>query len=196
MPKQKTSKQEILKAAFELLRRQGLQKMNARNVAEQAGCSVQPIYSYFSGMEELMDGLFEDCRRYLYRFIAERSDPKRLFRSVGRCHVAFAEEEKNLFQFLFLSPYMRANTFEDFYRKWAVGGVTQEIEAGLGLSKAGAERLYMSMMLYTHGIACLIATDAAHVTFEEIHPRIDFAFRSFFHQIKQEEAEKNETDHP
>ncbi|MVB10975.1 Bacterial regulatory proteins, tetR family [Caprobacter fermentans] len=187
MPKQKTSKEEILRAAFRVLREQGAGELNARRIAEEAGCSVQPIYSYFGGMEELMTQLFEGCRRYLYRFIEERSNPEQRFQSAGKCHLAFAKEEKNLFRFLFLSPYMKANTFEEVYRQCAVNGVTQEIKSTLGLTEAGARRLYMSMMIYTHGIACMLAAEAANLPFEDIHPQVDFAFFSFLNQIRKEE---------
>lgn len=190
MPRQKTSKEEILRAAFQLLREQGADVLNARKIAEQAGCSVQPIYSYFGGMEELINDLFEEARRYLSRFFTEHSDPKRLFQSAGKCHVMFAQEERNLFQFLFLSPYRRVDTFEEFYRSWAIKGVVREISTACGTSETGSEHLYMSMMLYTHGIACLIATGAAKIPFEDIHAQIDFAFFSFLNQIRKEESGK------
>ncbi|QNK39409.1 TetR family transcriptional regulator [Caproicibacter fermentans] len=37
MPKQKTSKEEILRAAFRVLREQGAGELNARRIAEEAG---------------------------------------------------------------------------------------------------------------------------------------------------------------
>ena len=43
MPKQKITKEMILDAAFTLLRTKGHEAVNARSIASQAGCSVQPI---------------------------------------------------------------------------------------------------------------------------------------------------------
>ena len=54
MPKQKITQEMILDAAFTLLRTQGHEAVNARSIATQAGCSVQPIYSCYANMSELM----------------------------------------------------------------------------------------------------------------------------------------------
>lgn len=43
----------ILNAAVRITEEQGIDKLNARNLAEKLGCSVQPIFRVYSGMEEL-----------------------------------------------------------------------------------------------------------------------------------------------
>lgn len=186
MPRQRITKQVILNAAFELTREQGFEQVNARNVAKKAGCSVQPIYSYFSNMQDLMDNLFVCAQEYLNQYIDAHADKQNYFASIGHCHISFAMEEKSLFRFLFLSPYVRANGIEGIYQKYEINDVTQFIQAKFGFNESAAKELYLSMMIYTHGIACMLATDAAHISFDEIHPKVDFAFRSFLSQIKKE----------
>ena len=53
MPKQRITKDMVVEAAFELAREGGMEQVLVKNIAEKLGCSVQPIYSYCSNMEEL-----------------------------------------------------------------------------------------------------------------------------------------------
>lgn len=188
MPKQKITQEMILDAAFSLAREDGFACVNARSIAKRIGCSVQPIYSYLGNMGELMSCLYEFAYQYYNRYVETNADKQHYFESIGVCHISFAKEEKHLFHFLFLSPYLQAGSFKDVYKKYGRPDVMQSIQDTLGLAKSEAEQLYMDMIIYTHGIACLIATDAADITFEEVEPKIDFAFSSFLLQLRKEKT--------
>ncbi|TQI66328.1 TetR/AcrR family transcriptional regulator [Clostridium sp. KNHs216] len=188
MPKQRITQEEILKTAFSLLRKEGLEKVNARTIANWIGCSVQPIYSYFSNMEELMNRLYDCAGQYLNEYVDANADKQHYFESIGKCHIFFAKEEKHLFRFLFLSPYTRVESLRDLYKKHGRADVTQIIQNSLGLSLSDAEELYTNMIIYTHGIACLIATDAANITYEEIHPKVYSAYLAFLSQLRKEKV--------
>ncbi len=189
MPKQKITAEEILDVSLELIREQGYEKINARNIAQRMNCSVQPIYSCFGNMEGLMQQLFLHVKKYLDRYVDAHADRRNYFESIGRCHIGFASDEKFLFRFLFQSPYIKASSIEDIYRMYSRVDVTQDISSTLDLSKENAEKLYTHMMVYTHGIACMIATDAVYFSFEDIHAKIDFAYRSFLQYIKEKNNE-------
>ena len=79
MPKQKITKEMILDAAFTLLRTKGHEAVNARSIASQAGCSVQPIYSCYSNMPELMEELFVYTQQYLTEYVEKNADKNLLF---------------------------------------------------------------------------------------------------------------------
>lgn len=191
MPKQKITAEEILDTSLELIREQGYENVNARSIAQKMNCSVQPIYSCFGNMEGLMQQLFSHVKKYLDRYVDAHADRGSYFESMGRCHIGFASDEKFLFRFLFQSPYVKASSIEDIYRMYSRVDVAQDISSTLGLSKENAEKLYTHMMVYTHGIACMIAADAVHFSFEDIHAKIGFAYWSFLQYIKEK---NNETD--
>lgn len=46
MPKQRITKEMVVDAAFEIARKDGIEKATVKTIAEKLGCSVQPIYSY------------------------------------------------------------------------------------------------------------------------------------------------------
>ena len=52
-PKTKVSKEEILSTAVNLVRNDGENALNARNIARSLGCSTQPRFSNFINMDEL-----------------------------------------------------------------------------------------------------------------------------------------------
>lgn len=189
MPKQKITAEEILDASLELIREQGYEKINARSIAQKMNCSVQPIYSCFGNMEGLMQQLFSHVKKYLDHYVDTHANRSRYFESIGRCHIGFASDEKFLFRFLFQSPYIKASSIKDIYQMYSRVDVAQDISAKLGISEENAEKLYTHMMVYTHGIACMIAADAVHFSFEDIHAKIDFAYWSFLKNIKEENNE-------
>ena len=84
----------ILDAAFTLLRTKGHEAVNARSIASQAGCSVQPIYSCYSNMPELMEELFVYTQQYLTEYVEKNADKNYYFASIGRCHIGFARGRK------------------------------------------------------------------------------------------------------
>jgi len=186
MPKRKITREIIMDAAFSLIRETGISAVNARNIADKVGCSVQPIYTCFSNMEELIGHLYEHAYRYYNAYVDKNSDRKRYFESIGKCHISFAKEEKHLFCFLFLSRYLRAASLSDIYRKYGRSDVMRHIQDSVGLERTKAEELYMNMIVYTHGIACLLATDAADISSDEIRQKVDFAYWSFMSELGKE----------
>ena len=43
MPKQRITKDMIVDVAFEIARRSGMEKVMVKSIADELGCSVQPI---------------------------------------------------------------------------------------------------------------------------------------------------------
>ena len=106
-PKVKITKDEILKAALGIVRKGGAQALNARALADALGCSTQPVFSNYPGMDELRADVeraaYELYREYLAAG-AKRSDvPK--YKAFGLAYIEFAKEERELLlYFRVLSP--------------------------------------------------------------------------------------------
>ncbi len=180
MVKQRLTRTEILDAALALLREEGESALTARAVARQANCSVQPLYSLFGDMPGLAAALFEHARAWVANYNREHVAGSNPFASNGRAHLALARDEKHLFHFLYLSPHMQVDSFEELYRSVSMDGVEEFIQKRSGLSVDKAHELYLNMIIYTHGIASLIAVDAAEFGDEELEIRMDAAFRAFY----------------
>ena len=102
MPNLKITREQVIRAAAEAVRKGGTAGLNARSVAGELGCSTQPVYSQFKGMAELKRALKEEAVR-LYRekieaYISESGRSR--YEAFGMGFVKFAREEKGLFRFL------------------------------------------------------------------------------------------------
>ena len=49
-PKVKITKEDIIKTSLELIKKYGVESVNARAIAKELNCSTQPIFSNFSSM--------------------------------------------------------------------------------------------------------------------------------------------------
>ena len=100
MPRTQIPKEAILKAALRKLIRDGYSSLNIKSIAEEIGCSTQPISWHFGNMETLRRALAEFALNYanekMYRGGKQGMDA---FFHVGRAYIEMAFDEPNLFQF-------------------------------------------------------------------------------------------------
>ena len=100
----KISKDMILDAAFEIVRKDGMEKLSNRELANKLNCSIRPIYYQFENVEEMQKELYLKIEQYFYKFILENmveEIPK--YKQVGINYIKFAKKEKKLFQTLFMT---------------------------------------------------------------------------------------------
>ncbi|MGI6216398.1 MAG: TetR/AcrR family transcriptional regulator [Coriobacteriales bacterium] len=179
MPEVKFSEEGVLDSALELIRKHGYRTLSARSIAKAAGCSVQPLYSRFGGMDGLMRALYEHARKWVIEYNKKNAgEACNSFASNGRSHIRLAQEERNLFEFLYLSPYMPADSIDVLFESVSQPGVLEGIAKRGGVDKGRARELYVNMIVYTHGLASMIACGASFSD-DELEPLMDNAFYAF-----------------
>ncbi len=165
-PKIKITKKDIIKTALELIRKNGADALNARNVAAALDCSTQPVFSNFATMEELRkavtEGAYNEYLRYLKREAESGEYPE--YKSYGMAYIRFAKEEKELFKLLFMSDRTGADTSpsEDF--KEAV----QMIMKTNGITYEKAMLIHLEIWTCVHGIGVMLATSFLSLEWELI----------------------------
>lgn len=178
MPKQIISKETILNAVLEMTRKDGFDSVNARSVAEFTGRSVQPIYSYFENMEDLKETFYRRAMEFYEGFIRENSDMLDLER-MGIANVRFAKEEPNLFRLLFLSKLEGLNGLSGLFDRMGNDAATDRLKEKLKITKESAREIYLMLMIFTHGIATMVATDSVKISDAEIAERVRSAYAAF-----------------
>ncbi|WP_283170033.1 TetR/AcrR family transcriptional regulator [Curtanaerobium respiraculi] len=182
MPYERFTEQGVLDAAMDLLREKGYEALTARAVAERVHCSVQPIYRQFGNMDGLMEALYQHACAWVTNYNRKHAEVEgNQFASNGRAHIRLAQDEPQLFTFLYLSPYMRVRGADDLYELGAQPGVLETIEKHLGLNEDAARGLYLDLIVYTHGIASLIA-EGAEFPEEDLARMMNGAFFAFLHE--------------
>lgn len=96
-PKFKFARDDIVAAAFAIVRRSGWPALTTRALAASLGASARPIYSFFQSISELEEEVVKQAVDLLHRYMArERTgDP---WHDHGIGYVLFAMQEKALFR--------------------------------------------------------------------------------------------------
>ncbi len=89
--------EQILDAAFELVRRDGLQSLTARAVAREVGCSTQPVYRAWQSMEQLRAAVVERAERLCVQYLTSNPGDEQPFLQVGLGNLRFARDEPELY---------------------------------------------------------------------------------------------------
>jgi AcrR family transcriptional regulator len=91
------SREEIIEAAFQLVRQQGWSGFSVQAVAKEIGGSTMPIYSQFQNVRELEDAVCLKAMELLKeRMLEERTGDIWIDQAIS--YVRFAQEEKYLFR--------------------------------------------------------------------------------------------------
>ena len=161
--KKQITKQQIFDAALDMLSTQGSASLNARALAKKLGCSTQPIYLAYSGMNELSAELLVACKNVLGEYLAqEKRDGIFLSQFVG--YVRFAYEKPNLFKFVYFDNKY-ANTEAD--RAYVEHTVEAIMKAG-GYDKNTATRFYFEAWMVMHGVASQLAFGFSDMNWDEV----------------------------
>lgn len=179
MPKQTVDKNEILKIALEMTRENGFECVNARSVAKRMGYSVQPIYSYFKNMDDLRQALYGAAMQFYNEFIYSRVDKNNVLESMAKANVAFAKYETNLFKLLFFQKLNGLNSFNDIYEWMGDKQATKQLAEKLLLSEQKIKDVYIMLIVFTHGVATMIATGGANISDEESAEILEKAYNAF-----------------
>ena len=99
------TKDYILKAAYELVEKEGFTNFTARNVAKKMGVSTQPIYLEFENMQDLKTILIEDIFTELKQsiFVQEHTGDKLVDICIN--YIDFSQKKPKLFISLFVDEY-------------------------------------------------------------------------------------------
>ena len=173
------SKDMILDAAFEIVRKDGMEKLSNRELASKLKCSIRPIYYQFENVEEMQKELYLKIEQYFYKFILDnmvKEIPK--YKQVGINYIKFAKKEKKLFQTLFMTDV--GLTPDAFVSK--AGEDYKEIEKFIKISANIKEEdikdFHTKMWIFCHGIATLVANDTIKLTDNQIQDLLSCEFQA------------------
>lgn len=165
-PKVKVTKEDIVNVSLELVRKNGVDAINARAIASALNCSTQPLFSNFESMEELQATVGSAAYDLYLDFIRVEVESEKYpqYKAFGMAYIRFAREEKELFKFLF----MRDRTEDDTSPTADFEQSVQIIMENTGLSREKAMFMHLEMWIAVHGIATMHATSFLTLDWELI----------------------------
>ena len=153
--KKQITKEMILDVALKLLKEKGYDAVNINQLSKELGCSTQPIYLSFSGMENLREELLPLAVKAFETYMKNNSNDG-LIDLYELNYIRFAKEEPRLFCFLF----MRANAFSEI-KQALVPVIEQSVKKLMStyhICYEEADILHDQLWMHAHGIASMIAT--------------------------------------
>jgi len=91
------AEKDIVQAALQVIREEGLANMSARKVAERLGSSTAPVYHVFKSMDALAEAVFKELKAMALQYMSV-AYTDRHFLNIGMGFAIFAREEPGLFR--------------------------------------------------------------------------------------------------
>lgn len=155
-PKQRFSPQDVIEAAYKVVRKQGWEGFSARTIANELGSSTRPIYDYFSSMENIEAEVVNKALGHFIHFLSrEKTGDIWLDQALG--YVLFASEEKNLFRCI--NDQKHTPFQKQFARRhWEeLGEKLSEDDRFKDLPDEKIHKIRAARWVMIHGLACLIS---------------------------------------
>lgn len=159
-PKAKVTREMILDASFEVIRRSGHENLNARTISEHLGCSTQPVLYSFKTVDEIREAVYEAADRYHTEFISPKESDENPMLALGLNYVRFGHEEKNLFRFLFQTNKFGGKDIGAVMCDPGLSGILDIMAEGLQTDKEQAREMFLTFFCVAHGMASLLANNS------------------------------------
>ncbi len=173
MPKIKFTKNDILNAAYDVMKQNGIKHISARRIAEKFKGSTAPIYANFSTIDELKKEVIRMAEEKLNEYLYHDYTGRELF-DAAMGFIKFARDEKELFRAIFLDA---AEGFSDLFDKTMRVLLKEEIvlksfpKLSFTQAKDGIERLWVH--LFGYATLVFVSTNPENETNEVIEDKIN-----------------------
>ena len=164
-PKTKVTRDMIVSAAVEVARQSGIGSVNARTVAAQLHCSTQPVMYHFSTIDSLKRATYKRVDQLHSEYLKNTPLGQDPILGIGLNYIRFAVEEPQLFRFLFQSGYAEEKSLLEMVDSEELVPVLEAMREGAGLSLRKTRNVFITVALFAHGYASIIANN--HLEYDE-----------------------------
>ena len=146
----------VLHAACELMRREGMDALNARAIAKELGGSTQPIFRLFTNMEDLhRELILYVARQFQAHAEADMAQSDSPYIQLCTTYLLYGRDEPELFKLLFMRDRVSEGQYSDQTNFDLVFNI---IKKETPLDDETALRFFERTWLFIHGLAVCIAT--------------------------------------
>ncbi len=191
-PKAKFTREQIVETALRLVERDGATALTARTLGAGLGSSARPVFTVFASMDEVQAAVAQAARSVYAEYVENGLRERPAFKGVGTAYIKFAVERTELFKLLFMSGRSVAPDIDSVLNviDGCADKIRRSITDGYGVSRDIADKLYVHLWIYTHGIATLIATGVCRFTDREISDMITEVFKGMYEKLTAKESDK------
>ena len=155
-PTVRFTRDAVLHAACQLMRREGMEALNARAIAKELGGSTQPIFRLFPNMEELhRELILYVARQFQAHAEADMAQSDSPYIQLCTTYLLYGRDEPELFKLLFMRDRVSDGQYSDQTNFDLVFNI---IKKETPLDDETALRFFERTWLFIHGLAVCIAT--------------------------------------
>lgn len=155
-PTVRFTRDAVLNAACQLMRREGTEALNARAIAKELGGSTQPIFRLFTNMEDLhRELILYVTRQFQAHAEADMAQSDSPYIQLCTTYLLYGRDEPELFKLLFMRDRVSEGQYSDQTNFDLVFNI---IKKETPLDDETALRFFERTWLFIHGLAVCIAT--------------------------------------
>lgn len=155
-PTVRFTRDAVLHAACQLMRREGMEALNARAIAKELGSSTQPIFRLFTNMEDLhRELILYVARQFQAHAEADMAQSDSPYIQLCTTYLLYGRDEPELFKLLFMRDRVSEGQYSDQTNYDLVFNI---IKKETPLDDETALRFFERTWLFIHGLAVCIAT--------------------------------------
>lgn len=184
-PKAKITKEMIVDIAFDIVRKEGVDKVTARSISEQLSCSTQPVLYYFSTVDEIKKAVYIKADEYhaAYLMNLEMTSENPML-AIGINYIKFAIEERNIFRFLFQSNEFSGISMLELLETEEFVPMLGMLQNELNISKKAAKEVFNTLFIFSHGYASLYANNTMVYNEKDVIRALDKIFEGAVCTVK------------
>lgn len=155
-PTVRFTRDAVLHAACQLMRREGMEALNARAIAKELGGSTQPIFRLFTNMEDLhRELILYVARQFQAHAEADMAQSDSPYIQLCTTYLLYGRDEPELFKLLFMRDRVSEGQYSDQTNFDLVFNI---IKKETPLDDETAMRFFERTWLFIHGLPVCIAT--------------------------------------
>lgn len=191
-PKAKITKEMIVDTSFEIVRKEGVDKITARRISEQLKCSTQPVLYYFSTVEDIKKAVYAKADEYHTAYImGTEMDYENPMLAIGMNYIKFAIDERNLFRFLFQSNEFSGIGMLDLLESEELLPIFTVLQSELDMSMEDTKGVFSTLFIFAHGYASLYANNTMVYDERNVMKALENIFFGAICAVKGEQNEKD-----
>ena len=171
-PIRKVQREDIVNISLEILKNESMESLNARRIAKELNCSVQPIFYNFENMDDLKTAVFNKIYSIYLEYMNKGSKEENAYKGMGLAYIRFAKDYPNYFKTIFMNK--TDLTPDVFIDNDDMGN--NIIKYGMeftGFDYETQKDFHLKVWIFTHGLATLVATKTVKISDEEVEKLLE-----------------------
>ena len=179
------TKDKILAAALDVVRKGGASALTARSLSSALGCGVNPIFSAYGSMEGVLEAVRAQARNMFKERVGAGFALNPPFKGFGMALLWFAMDEPELYK-LVMENKASATSIEEYidahigFKQESLAAITQSF----GLQEKDAEMLYYQLLMVALGLAYTCVEGRAPLSISHVSEIFGKNVRAFLMVIR------------